>query len=169
MPGGRSSGFAAVGGLWPLAYTTACTIPYKPWCPVHSPRSIWVIVAKFHTILFNFSPPLHYYKTSTGYPLNGEYISNWPPWRIRHCTLASHLICPNCYNIMNPQGLCDLPLLLNCLLYDTTLNLARVHFESQHQKYGTYCLPIPTFRRHLNTHYFQSAYANPLPTRPDSL
>ena len=35
--------------------------------------------------------------------------------------------------------------------------LARVHFESQHQKYGTYCLPIPTFRRHLKTHYFQSA------------
>ena len=29
--------------------------------------------------------------------------SNWPPWRIRHCTLASHLTCPNCYNIMNPH------------------------------------------------------------------
>jgi len=32
---------------------------------------------------------------------------------------------------------------------------------------------IPTFCRHLKTHYFQSAYANPndhpLPTRPDSL
>jgi len=130
-------------------------LPYKPWCPVHLPRSIWVIVTKFHTILFNFSPPLHYSKTSTGYPLNGKYISNWPPWRIRHCTLASHLICPNWYNIMNPQGLCDLPLLLNSLLYDTTLNLARVHFESQHHKYGIYCLPIPTFRRHLKTHYFQ--------------
>ena len=41
--------------------------------------------------------------------------------------------CPNCYNIMNPHGLCDLPLLLNSLFHDTTLNLARVHFESQHQ------------------------------------
>ena len=27
-----------------------------------------------------------------------------------------------------------LPLLLNSLFHDTTLNLARVHFESQHQK-----------------------------------
>jgi len=49
------------------------------------------------------SHPLHYSKTSTGYPLNGEYISNWPPSRIRHCTLASHLTCPNCYNIINPH------------------------------------------------------------------
>jgi len=66
-----------------------------------------------HTLLH--SPPLHYSKTSTGYPLSGEYISNWPPWRIRHCTLASQLTCPNCYNIMNQHGLCDLPLLLNSL------------------------------------------------------
>jgi len=29
-----------------------------------------------HTV---HSHPLHYSKTSTGYPLNGEYISNWPP------------------------------------------------------------------------------------------
>ena len=79
------------------------------------------------------SPPMHYSKTSTGYPLNGEYISNWPPWRIRHCTLASHFTCPNCYNIMNPHGLCDLSLLFNSLFHDTTLNLARVHFESQQQ------------------------------------
>ena len=64
-----------------------------------------------HTLLH--SNPLHYSKTSTGYPLNGEYISNWPPWHIRHCTLASHLTCPNCYSIMNPHGLCDLPLLFN--------------------------------------------------------
>ena len=42
-----------------------------------------------HTLLH--SHPLHYSKTSTGYPLNGEYISNWPPWRTRHCTLTSHL------------------------------------------------------------------------------
>jgi len=61
-----------------------------------------------HTLLH--SHPLHYSKTSTGYPLNGEYISNWPP---RHCTLASHLTCPICYNIMNPHELCDLPLLFN--------------------------------------------------------
>ena len=40
-----------------------------------------------HTLLH--SHPLHYSKTSTGYPSNGEYISNWPPWRIMHCTLAS--------------------------------------------------------------------------------
>ena len=72
---------------------------------------------------------------------------------------------------MNPHGLCDLPLLFNSLFRDTTLNLARVHFESQHQKSGIYCLllpasirnspAIPTFRRHLKTHYFQSAYPNP--------
>ena len=88
------------------------------------------------------SHPLHYSKSSTGYPLNGEYISNWPPWRIRHCTLASHLTCPNCHNIMNPHGLCDLTLLFNSLFHDTTLNLARMHFESQHQKSGIYCLLV---------------------------
>jgi len=32
------------------------------------------------------------------------------------------------------HGLCDLPLLFNSLFHDTTLNLARVYFESQHQK-----------------------------------
>ena len=36
----------------------------------------------------------------------------------------------------------DLPLLLNSLFHDTTLNLARVHFESQHQKSGIYCLLV---------------------------
>ena len=66
-------------------------------------------------------------------PLNGEYISNWPPWRIRHCTLANHFTCTNCYNIMNPHRLCNLPLLFNSLFHDTTLNLDRVHFKSQHQ------------------------------------
>jgi len=55
---------------------------------------------------------------------------------------ASHLTCPNCYNIMNPHGLCDLPLLLNSLFHDTTMNLARVHFESQHQKSVIYCLLV---------------------------
>ena len=55
---------------------------------------------------------------------------------------ALHLIYPNCYNIMNPHRLCDLPLLFNSLFHDTTLNLARVHFESQHQKSGTYCLLV---------------------------
>ena len=49
---------------------------------------------------------------------------------------------PNCYNIMNPHGLCDLPLLLNSLFHDTTLNLACVHFKSQHQKSGIYCLLV---------------------------
>ena len=33
----------------------------------------------------------------------------------------------------------NLPL-FNSLFHDTTLNLARVHFESQHQKSGIYCL-----------------------------
>ena len=80
--------------------------------------------------------------------LNGENISNWPPWHIRHCTLAIHLICPNRYNIMNPHGLCDLPLLLNSLFHDTTLNLARVHFESQHQKSWTYCLLVSVILHH---------------------
>ena len=65
-------------------------------------------------------------------PEKAEAYETDRPWRIRHCTLASHLTCPNCYNIMNPHGLCDLPLLLNSLLHDTTLNLARMHFESQH-------------------------------------
>ena len=131
-----------------------------------------------HTLLH--SSPLHYSKTSTGYPLNGEYISNWPPWRIRHCTLASHLTCPNCYNIMNPHGLCDLSLLLNSLFHDTTLNLACVHFESQHQKICN-LLPasirnspsIPAFRRHLKHIIFSQPMLtpndHPLPTRPDSL
>ena len=69
---------------------------------------------------------------------------HWLPikWRVHFklATLAYKALhtgqppyCPNCYNIMNPHGLCDLPLLLNSLFHDTTLNLARVHFESQHQ------------------------------------
>jgi len=66
-----------------------------------------------------------------------------PKRRIRHCTLASHLICPNCYNIMNPHGL---SVWLACISNLST------------KKYGAYCLPIPTFRRHLKTHYFQSAW-----------
>ena len=118
--------------------------------------------------------PLHNSKTSTGHPLNGEYISNWPPW---HCTLASHLTCPNCYNIMNPHGLCDLPLLFNSLFHDTTLNLARVHFESQHQKSGISSIrnspSLPTFRRHLKHIIFSQPILtpndHPLSTRPDSL
>ena len=121
------------------------------------------------------SHPLHYSKTSTGYPLNGEYTSNWPllcwpPWRIRHYTLASHLTCLNYYDIMNQHGLCDLPVLVSSLFRDTTLNLARVHFESQHQKSGIYKIiaasirkspSLSTFRRHLKTYYFQSSYPNP--------
>jgi len=118
-----------------------------------------------HTLLH--SPPLHYSKTSTGYPLNGEYISNWPPWLIRHCTYAHwpatlpvrtsssssgmrviYHNCPNCYNIMNPHGLCDLPLLFNSLFHDTTLNLAHMHFESQHQKSGIYCLLVSVILHH---------------------
>jgi len=94
------------------------------------------------------SHPLHYSKTSTGCPLNGEYISNWPPWHIIYCTLASDLTCPNCFNIMNPHGLCNLPLLFNSLFHDTTLNLARVHFESQHQQSGIYCLLISVILHH---------------------
>ena len=110
-------------------------------CPAMSgPASLSVIV-----LSCNFSQPS---KTSSGNPLNGKYISNWPPWRIRHCTLASHLPCPNCYNIINPHGLCDLPLLLNSLFHDTTLNLARVHFKSQHQKSGIYCLLVSVILHH---------------------
>ena len=69
-------------------------------------------------------------------------------WRIKHCTLASHLTCQNCYNIMNLHGLCDLPLLFNSLFHDTTLNLARVHFESQYQKSGIYCLLVSVILHH---------------------
>jgi len=115
------------------------------------------------------SHPLHYSKTSTGYPLNGEYISNWPPWHIRRCTLASHLTCPTCYNIMNPQHtdsaiflffstLCSMIqpwIWLACISNLSTKNLefipASIHNSPS----------LPTFRRHLKTHYFQSAYANP--------
>jgi len=43
---------------------------------------------------------------------------------------------------MNPHGLCDLPLLFNSVFHDTTLNLAYVHFEPQHQKSGVYCLLV---------------------------
>ena len=39
-------------------------------------------------------------------------------------------------NVQKSQGLCNLPLLLNSLFHDTTLNLAHMHFESQHQKYA---------------------------------
>jgi len=126
------------------------------------------------------SPPLHYSKTSTGYPLSGEYISNWPPWHVRHCTLASHLTCLNCYNNMNRHGLCDLPLLFNSLFHDTTLNLALVHFESQHQKSGIYCLLVSVILHHslhvvgIEKHIIFSQPTltpndHPLWTRPDSL
>ena len=113
------------------------------------------------------SHPLHYSKTSTGYPLNGEYISNWPPWCIRHCTLASHFTCPNCYNIMNPHGLCCLPLLFNSVpRYN--LEFGSHAFRISAPKIWN-LLPasihnspsLPTFCRHLKTHYFQSAYPNP--------
>ena len=61
---------------------------------------------------------------------------------------------PNCYNIMNPHGLCDLPLLLNSLFHDTNLNLARVHFESQHQKSGIYCLLVSVIlHKSLHVHF----------------
>jgi len=82
---------------------------------------------------------------------------HWLPieWRLHfklatlaYYTLASHLTCPNCYNIMNPHGLCDLPLLFNSLFHDTTLTLARVHFESQHQKSRIYCLLVSVILRH---------------------
>jgi len=104
---------------------------------------------------------------------------HWLPieWRV-HFKLATlaykalhtgqPLTCPNCYNIMNPHGLCDLPILFNSLFHDTTLNLARVHFVMSAPKIWN-LLPasihnspsLPTFRRHLKTHYFQSAYSNP--------
>ena len=41
-----------------------------------------------------------------------------------------------------PTGLCDLPLLFNSLFHGTTLNLARMHFKSQHQKSEIYCLLV---------------------------
>ena len=110
---------------------------------------------------------LHYSKTSTVYPLNREYISNWPPWHIRHCTLASHLTCPNCYNIMKPHGLRDLPLLFNSVpRYNLEFGLRA--FQISAPKIWN-LLPasirnspsLPTFRRHLKTHYFQSTNPNP--------
>jgi len=77
---------------------------------------------------------------------------------------------------MNPHGLCDLPLLFNSLFHDTTLNLARVHFESQHQKSGIYCLLVPVFLHH-SLHFVSIIFSqpiltpndHPLSTRPDSL
>ena len=107
-------------------------------------------------------------------------FSNWPLWHIRHCTLASHHTCPNCYNIMNPHGLCDLLHFFNSLFQHTTLNLARVHFESHHQKSGIYCLLVSVIHHH-SLHFvgiykhiiFSQPILNPndhlLSTRPDSL
>jgi len=81
-------------------------------------------------------------------PIEGEYISNWPPWRIRYSTLAIRLTCLNCYNNMNPHGLCDLPLLFSSLFHDTTLNLACMNFKSPHQKSGIYCLLVSIILHH---------------------
>ena len=117
--------------------------------PYISPRVFYSL--RPHALTANFSlsvPTVREPGNTSLYTLNGEYISNRPPWRIRHCTLASHLTCPNCYNIMNPHGLCDLPLLFNSLFHDTTLNWARMHFESQHQKSGIYCLPVSVILHH---------------------
>jgi len=77
-----------------------------------------------------------------------------------------------------PTRLCYLPLLLHSLFHDTTLNLSRVHFESQHQKSGIYCLLVSVFSINAyispaskNTLFSVSLTSNfhPLPTRPDSL
>ena len=52
----------------------------------------------------------------------------------------------------------------NFLFHDTTLNLARVHLTKIWNLLPASIRNSPslrTFRRHLKTHYFQSAYANP--------
>jgi len=71
----------------------------------------------------------------------------WQNWRIPQ-TQQTVNQSNNCYNIMNPHGLSDLPLLFNSLFHDTTLNLACVHFESQHQKCGIYCLLVSVILHH---------------------
>ena len=52
-------------------------------------------------IVASVSKKVFFYQKLSNLLANGEYSSNWPPWRIRHCTLASHLTCLNCYNIMH--------------------------------------------------------------------
>jgi len=49
---------------------------------------------------------------------------------------------------MNTHGLYNLPLLFNSVFHDTTLNFARVHFESQHQKSGIYRLLVFVIPHH---------------------
>ena len=92
---------------------------------------------------------LHYSKTSTVYPLNGE-ASIQPPWRIKHAHWPANLPVrsPNCYNNIYPHGLCDLPLLFNSVPRYNLEFLARVHFESQHQKSGIYCLLVSVILHH---------------------
>jgi len=81
-----------------------------------------------------------------------QLVDEWlrlstPPWR-KALHTGQYLTCPNCYNIIHPHGLCDLPFLFNSLFHDTTLNLARVHFESQHQQSGIYCLLVSVILHH---------------------
>ena len=52
------------------------------------------------------------------------------------------------YEPIRPHGLYNLPLLFDSLFHDTTLNLARIHFESQHQKSGIYCLLVSVILHH---------------------
>jgi len=76
-------------------------------------------------------------------------VTVWHPHRTTRDPLSVYwLTCPNCYNIMNPHGLCNLPLLYNSVFHDTTSNLARVHFKSQHRKSGIYCLLVSIILHH---------------------
>ena len=55
-------------------------------------RKHWLELLGISAHMALHSHPLHSAKNFIGYLLNGVYISNWQPWRIRHYTLASHLI-----------------------------------------------------------------------------
>jgi len=111
-------------------------------------RKHWLELLCISAHMALHSHPLHYSKTFIGYLLNGIYASNWPPWRIRHYTLASHLTLLNCFDAMNPCELCNLPLLFCSLSHGAILSLARVLSESLHQRFGTHSLPIFAILHH---------------------
>jgi len=83
-------------------------------------------------------------------PLSTHWMARRVPWRIKHAHWPANLPVrsPNCYNNIYPHGLCDLPLLFNSVPRYNLEFLARVHFESQHQKSGIYCLLVSVILHH---------------------
>jgi len=76
-----------------------------------------------------------------------EYTA-WIPWRIRHCTLASHLTCLNCNNNMNTHRLCDLPLLFNSRFHEYNPEFGSRAFRISAPKIWNYCLLVSVILHH---------------------